>query len=465
MKDNNNISSPPILKSIKVPFCAYYNDEYFDLNIIDDDQNFPFDPSTLLSSNLELNTNDLVQIAKEQSQHYVNMPQWRLDITQKEINLQFDYSNDLLNDCTLLPSESPGFITIETEKRKIEALSVTDDTKRMILEKFYKGRKHSDLKKLSSDRTVYSGVLYELFSKIYKQKPVITIDEVMGPDDDVKNKHQKKFIARHIFNNEILTTGYGTSKKVAKLEACKKSLEIFAPSLSTEVENHQKQLLGQEDEKIKKEETANLETKSTENIDDQVIKDPFIEALVSFYQEYYREVSLLQLKENIDGSLQDFNESPALLLFCQNQTFTKLHSIYELINCQRRPLSLINYIQIGSIFHVYLHCSEISLNFSHHSESLEMSCEMVKYQCIFALYNKECKSLSEILHCLKQDLEKKIRHCLEIHEPKKQLFLKQKSRNKKIPLKTKRNHNDLLIHDEAAIETLQKKIHGGSQSI
>lgn len=193
-----------------------------------------------------------------------------------------------------------------------------------------------------------------------------------------------------------------------------------------------------------------------------IIKDPITQALVSFYQEYSQEISSLQqqMKENIDGSFDNPQENPTLLLLCQNQTFTKLHSIYELITYQRMPISLINFLQIGSIFHVYLYCPEISLNFSHHSESLEMSCEMVKYQCIFALYKRTCKNLLDILHLMKQGLEKKIQYCLE---PLKKLSLKpKKSPTSDDFTKLKRTHDDSTTNIEA-FEILQKKIHGESQ--
>lgn len=243
--------------------------------------------------------------------------------TSKEIDLQFDDSSDLLN----LSSESPGFMNLEMEKGMIEKLNITDDTKRMILEKFYRGRKHPDLKKLSSDRTTYSSVLYELFSKIYKQKLIIKIDE---------DKHQKRFIAQHIFNNQVLTKGYGNSKKAAKEETSKRSLEIFAPSLLIEVENHQKQLL------IKEDIPSQTLQNNLPHQHEWIIKDPITQALVSFYQEYSQEISSLQqqMKENIDGSFDNPQENPTLLLLCQNQTFTKLHSIYELITYQRMPISL-----------------------------------------------------------------------------------------------------------------------------
>ena len=375
----------------------------------------PFDSKILLrASNLGLS--ELIGILdSEDKGTHDSIPKYFLDISQENLSL-VDSKQGKAH-----------------EVKQVDRLrGVNNETQQLILQKYYRDRFHPDLKKvIQSDKTYFS-MLYELFSKVYKEKPVIRITEVSNNKGSVT-----MFKASHIFNNEVLGIGYGNSKKKAKYEASKKSLEIFAPSL---LENtkfttfSQDPPLNTSNDKLSwlnqapfAEKEGGLDQKTIETnllLNDQTKKgyrniSKNVEVLLNSLeiQLAKRESTNFSRKESFDSiylALSDFiskaeyysrgcnNFGNQILVnyYCTKQVFTNLYKLQILLDDQMRENSLLNWINIENNYIVYLYSQKLQKNFSFISPSLETSVEMTKFQFIVNLYSR-CTRASEVLKALK----------------------------------------------------------------
>jgi len=213
------------------------------------DQESPFNPAELLGAT-HLNGIDLAQQANQiDIGAEIALPSWHFECKSDQIRLKFCHSADYENyivtkedekdqveisqelqretEITKITDDTGDVSISEEDNMRIENLSVSQQTKDLIREKYYRGANHIDLQSFKVFDKNTSSLFYELFSVIFREKPAFEFEDVPN-----NLKGPKEYIAHMVFNNERLVQGQSNSKKDAKALASLRALEIFAPSLA-----------------------------------------------------------------------------------------------------------------------------------------------------------------------------------------------------------------------------------------
>jgi len=219
----------------------------------------------------EFNLENLIKLAgNDKEGSYPNLPRWRIKRDMNGISTEmrfpekyetyqikeFNEKKKMIEELQHQDSnleEIKNAMQInsnEDHMKKIDAMEVSDNLKKMIKEKYYRPYNHPDLKSIKIIDKNSSAVLYELFTVIYREKPRYEISPKIP-----QNPHQPAFTAKVIFFNEVIGYGEGFSKQRAKNTASQNALAIFAPSLAEKLayqfSTSENQLLNQKEDQFR----------------------------------------------------------------------------------------------------------------------------------------------------------------------------------------------------------------------
>ena len=213
------------------------------------DEESPFNPNDLINST-QYNSEQLAQKVDEMNKEpYISLPFWELSIAPNHMRLDCCYSESYKNyimskaDNNALSERPKNTRSIHKEQEEgktypissmfseesnhsIESLKITQATKELIRDKYFRGANHPDLENFRTYEKNASSLFYELFSVVFREKPLFEIEELP------ECKERKEYIAYLVLNKERILSGTGLSKKDAKAVSSLQALEIFAPSLA-----------------------------------------------------------------------------------------------------------------------------------------------------------------------------------------------------------------------------------------